>query len=160
MLALLPVSAIYLLRASPHVSSVLPSIASAGAESGGQPSHGDGLHELAASRWNSPAITRRLVVSYTTFSPLPNLQLGGCFLLPYPAVANCFYFRKWSALCCPDFPPASPLQDRPAADRGSTFPTAKVSIFAEMWKLFHLFLAVPMFLLNFAAIKNKTPPKK
>ena len=40
------------------------------ADSGGQPS-ADGIHELAASRWNSPAIARRLVVSYTTFSPLP-----------------------------------------------------------------------------------------
>ena len=40
------------------------------ADSGGQPST-DGIHELAASRWNSPAIARRLVVSYTAFSPLP-----------------------------------------------------------------------------------------
>ena len=31
----------------------------------------DGLHELAASSRHSPTITRRLVVSYTTFSPLP-----------------------------------------------------------------------------------------
>ena len=38
--------------------------------SDGQPS-ADGIRELAASRWNSPTITRRLVVSYTTFSPLP-----------------------------------------------------------------------------------------
>jgi len=38
--------------------------------SGGQPSD-DGLHELAAPRWNSPLIAQRLVVSYTTFSPLP-----------------------------------------------------------------------------------------
>jgi len=32
----------------------------------------DGLHELAASLRHSPPITRRLVVSYTTFSPLPS----------------------------------------------------------------------------------------
>ncbi len=38
--------------------------------SGGQPSD-DGLHELAAPRWNSPTVARRLVVSYTAFSPLP-----------------------------------------------------------------------------------------
>ena len=37
--------------------------------SGGQPSI-NVLHELAASRRHSPAITRRLVVSYTAFSPL------------------------------------------------------------------------------------------
>lgn len=29
---------------------------------------------------------------------------GGYFLLPSPIVTNSFYFRKWSALCCPDFP--------------------------------------------------------
>jgi len=81
--------------------------------SDGPPSHGDGLHELASSSGNSTAIARCLVVSYTTFSPLPpqssifNLQSkkgGGCFLLPLPAVADCFYFQKWSALCRPDFP--------------------------------------------------------
>jgi len=32
----------------------------------------DGLHELAASRGNSLTIARQLVVSYTTFSPLPS----------------------------------------------------------------------------------------
>ena len=32
---------------------------------------------------------------------------GGFFLLPYPVVTNSFYFQKWNALCCPDFPPAS-----------------------------------------------------
>ena len=42
-------------------------------DSDGQPST-DGLRELAASRRDSPTITRRLVVSYTTFSPLPNLS--------------------------------------------------------------------------------------
>lgn len=61
--ALLPtVSVIYLLRMSPHGSSILPSAVSM--LSGGQPSD-DGLRELAASRWHSPPITRRLVVSYT-----------------------------------------------------------------------------------------------
>ena len=62
------VPAIYLLRRSPCGSSVLPSIAEL-LHSGGQPSV-DGLHELAASSGHSPTITRRLVVSYTTFSPL------------------------------------------------------------------------------------------
>lgn len=58
-----------------------------------------------------------------TFSPLPLYPLGetdgGCFLLPYPAVTDSFYFRKWSALRCPDFPPA-PLW-MPAADRNTAF---------------------------------------
>ena len=54
------------------------------------------------------------MVSYTTFSPLPDLSpshsvrsetvSGGHSLLPYPTVTNSFYFRKWSTLCCPDFP--------------------------------------------------------
>lgn len=97
-------SVIYLVHKLPHESSVLPSIAKI---SGGQPSN-DGLRELAASRWHSPMITHRLVVSYTTFSPLPMiiLSIGGCFLLPYLVVTNNFYFQKWNALCCPDFPPA------------------------------------------------------
>ena len=71
--------------------------------SDGTPSN-DGIHELAAPRWYSPMITHRLVVSYTTFSPLPHTRRGGCFLLPTPAVADSFYFRKWGSLCCPDFP--------------------------------------------------------
>ena len=50
-------------------------------------------------------ITHWLVVSYTTFSPLPTLQEGGgCFLLSKPTVTNSFQFQKWGALCCPDFP--------------------------------------------------------
>jgi len=40
--------------------------------SGGQPST-DGIRELAAFSWHSPVITHRLVVSYTTFSPLPHM---------------------------------------------------------------------------------------
>ena len=71
--------------------------------SDGTPSN-DGIHELAAPRWYSPMIAHRLVVSYTTFSPLPHTRRGGYFLLPTPAVADSFYFRKWGSLCCPDFP--------------------------------------------------------
>ena len=71
--------------------------------SDGTPSN-DGLHEHAAPRWYSPMIAHRLVVSYTTFSPLPHTRRGGYFLLPTPAVADSFYFRKWGSLCCPDFP--------------------------------------------------------
>ena len=104
------VPVIYLVHASPHGSSIPPSIV---LRSDGPPSD-DGIHELAASRGHSTAITRRLVVSYTTFSPLPRRERGGYFLLPSPTVTHSFYFRKWSALCCPDFPLA--LQKR-ASDK-------------------------------------------
>ena len=57
-------------------------------------------------------VTHWLVVSYTTFSPLLP-QGGGRSLLPKPAVTDSFYFRKWRALCCPDFP----LADFSASDR-------------------------------------------
>ena len=33
-----------------------------------------------------------------------SIRSGGCFLLPYPTVANSFRFQKRSALCCSDFP--------------------------------------------------------
>ena len=39
--------------------------------SGGLPFCRNGLHELAAPSRHSPMITHWLVVSYTTFSPLP-----------------------------------------------------------------------------------------
>lgn len=93
---------IYLVPESPLGSSTLPS-AVARRQSDEPPSI-CGLHELTAPRWHSLAITRQLVVSYTTFSPLPHTRRGGCFLLPTPAVADSFYFRKWGSLCCPDFP--------------------------------------------------------
>ena len=44
---------------------------------------------------------------------------GGYFLLPDPAVTNCWHFHQWSVLCCPDFP-LVPLWT-PATDRGSAF---------------------------------------
>jgi len=47
--------------------------------SDGQPS-ADGLHELAAPRRHSTTVASRLVVSYTTFSPLPAQTI------PLPAV--------------------------------------------------------------------------
>ena len=46
--------------------------------SDGTPSN-DGIHELAAPRWYSPMITHRLVVSYTTFSPLPHTKVWRLF---------------------------------------------------------------------------------
>lgn len=60
---------IYLVPESPLGSSTLPS-AVARRQSDEPPSI-CGLHELTAPRWHSLAITRQLVVSYTTFSPLP-----------------------------------------------------------------------------------------
>ena len=39
--------------------------------SGEQPFHDDDIHELAASSRHSIVVTNYLVVSYTTFSPLP-----------------------------------------------------------------------------------------
>ena len=92
---LLLVPAIYLLRTSPCVSSVLPSIASR-RNSGGLPLHGDGIHELAASSGNSPPITRRLVVSYTTFSPLP--PRGRFFSSP---LTSCRQLLLFSEVECP-----------------------------------------------------------
>ena len=102
------VSVIYLLRMSPHGSSILPSDVSM--LSGGQPSD-DGLRELAASGWHAPPITRRPVVSYTHLLTLTVVRTkclshGGHSLLPYPAVTDSFHFQKRSALHCPDFPPA------------------------------------------------------
>ena len=113
------VSAIYLIRMSPNGLSILPSVDS----SGGQPSN-DGIHELAALGWHSTLITQRLVVSYTTFSPLPHIK-GGFFLLPYPTVTNSFYIRKRGTLCCPDFPLAPDNKD--ASSRpGHCFQNAKI----------------------------------
>ena len=106
-------SIIYLHCKSPCNSSVLPSVVDK--SSGGQPCD-DGLHELAASRRHGMTVIRHPVVSYTTFSPLPPTRDGGYFLLPTPTVTNSFYFRKWSALRCPDFPLAS--RERPAIEPG------------------------------------------
>ena len=95
-------SVIYLVPKSPLGSSTLPSTAAR--RQSDEPPSICGIHELTAPRWHSLTITRQLVVSYTTFSPLPHTRRGGCFLLPTPAVADSFYFRKWGSLCCPDFP--------------------------------------------------------
>lgn len=95
-------SVIYLVPKSPLGSSTLPSAAAL--RQSDEPPSICGIHELTAPRWHSLTITRQLVVSYTTFSPLPHTRRGGYFLLPTPAVADSFYFRKWGSLCCPDFP--------------------------------------------------------
>ena len=72
-----------------------PSRRSLAGASGGQPSV-DGIHELAAPSRYSTTVTSRLVVSYTTFSPLPpfNLQLSIIhFQLSIVERAVVFFYR-------------------------------------------------------------------
>ena len=61
-------SVIYLVPKSPLGSSTLPSAAAL--RQSDEPPSICGIHELTAPRWHSLTITRQLVVSYTTFSPL------------------------------------------------------------------------------------------
>lgn len=61
-------SVIYLVPKSPLGSSTLPSTAAL--RQSDEPPSICGIHELTAPRWHSLTITRQLVVSYTTFSPL------------------------------------------------------------------------------------------
>ena len=68
---------IYLVPESPLGSSTLPSAAAR--RQSDEPPSICGLHELTAPRWHSLAITRQLVVSYTTFSPLPDTNLTANF---------------------------------------------------------------------------------
>ena len=83
---------------SPRASSVLPSTSDG-------PSSNGSLHELAAPKVHSQCVTTPLVGSYPAFSPLPPPSSGGgYFLLHCSTLADCFYIRKWAALCCPDFP--------------------------------------------------------
>ena len=63
-------SVIYLVPKSPLGSSTLPSTAAR--RQSDEPPSICGIHELTAPRWHSLTITRQLVVSYTTFSPLPD----------------------------------------------------------------------------------------
>ena len=79
----------------------------------------DGIHELAASSRHSSAITRRLVVSYTTFSPLL-LHVGGaviffCLHLPSPTAS---IFRSGAPYAARTF--LSHLKD--ASDRAGVLP--------------------------------------
>ena len=67
-------SVIYLVPKSPLGSSTLPSTAAR--RQSDEPPSICGIHELTAPRWHSLAITRQLVVSYTTFSPLQQPRRG------------------------------------------------------------------------------------
>ena len=66
-------SVIYLVPKSPLGSSTLPSTAAL--RQSDEPPSICGIHELTAPSRHSMTITRHLVVSYTTFSPLPCLSL-------------------------------------------------------------------------------------
>ena len=72
--------------------------------------------------------------------PYPHRSEGGHSLLPSPTVTNSFYFRKWSALCCPDFPLAIPLMlRRCASDRPwQCFLGAKVRFSGQITKLYSI----------------------
>ena len=108
-----------------------PSRRSLAGASGGQPSV-DGIHELAAPSRYSTTVTSRLVVSYTTFSPLPpsisNCQLS---ISNYPlskgrlfssTVTCCHQQLPLSEVGCPVLPGlSSRALQAPAADRGSVF---------------------------------------
>ena len=78
---------------SPCGSSILPSIVGSKLPSGEQPCHDDGILELAASSRHSTFVTKCLVVSYTTFSPLLPSKESGFFLLP---CANCHQLLVFS----------------------------------------------------------------
>ena len=65
---------IYLVPESPLGSSTLPSTVAR--RQSDEPPSICGIHELTAPRWHSLAITRQLVVSYTTFSPLQQPRRG------------------------------------------------------------------------------------
>lgn len=67
-------SVIYLVPKSPLGSSTLPSAAAL--RQSDEPPSICGIHELTAPRWHSLTITRQLVVSYTTFSPLHQPRRG------------------------------------------------------------------------------------
>ena len=77
---------IYLVPESPLGSSTLPSTVAR--RQSDEPPSICGLHELTAPRWHSLAITRQLVVSYTTFSPLPDTKPRR--MLKAPSLRNKF----------------------------------------------------------------------
>ena len=67
---------------------------------GGLPSN-NGLHELAAPERHSQTITRLLVVSYTTFSPLPHITAWRLFSSTY---IYCHQQLLFSEAGCPMLP--------------------------------------------------------
>lgn len=124
------VPAIYPIRESPHGFSVPPS---AGVSRAGYPQTAVymNLQPPAGTARRSP--DGRWSLTHA-FSPLPASVAGGCFLLPWPTVTNSFYFRKWSALRCPDFPPV-PFLWAPAADRDTAFKAQNYHFFLYWAKM-------------------------
>ena len=107
------VSAIYPIHESPHGFSVLPSTEALGRAT----LMAVVYMNLQLPRCTAERVTTPLVSSYLTFSPFQTcgesrpvwwgeVRRHGCcyFLLHYSTLADCFYIRKWDALCCPDFP--------------------------------------------------------
>ncbi len=80
------VPVIYLVPESPLGSSTRPSTVAQ--RQSDEPPSISALHELTAPRWHSLAITRQLVVSYTTFSPLPDTKPRR--MLKAPSLRNKF----------------------------------------------------------------------
>ncbi len=102
-----------------HVAMQLEHSTLRRSESGGQPSD-DGIRELAAPEWHGPAITRRPVVSYTTFSPLPRLAARRLFS------SAIFHCHQWLPLSEAGRPALPGLSSRtvnmvPATGRSTAF---------------------------------------
>ena len=122
---------IYLVPESPLGSSTLPSAAAR--RQSDEPPSICGLHELTAPRWHSLAITRQLVVSYTTFSPLPDTT-PAWIRDKFRAVI--FFCRHLLSPIASSFGSGMPYAARtflshphkrmPATDRSAAFGNAKV----------------------------------
>ena len=125
------VPVIYLVPESPLGSSTLPSAAAR--RQSDEPPSICGLHELTAPRWHSLAITRQLVVSYTTFSPLPDTT-PSWIRDKFRAVI--FFCRHLLSPIASSFGSGMPCAARtflshphkrmPATDRSAAFGNAKV----------------------------------
>ena len=89
----------------------------------------DGLHELAASSGHSPVITHWLVVSYTTFSPLPTPSISTYKRENQRGKAVVFFCRHILSPISSTFRSEAPYAARtflscreaPATDRNSAF---------------------------------------
>ena len=98
--------------------------------SGGQPSD-DGIHELAASSRHSPTITRWLVVSYTTFSPLPLRRKAVLFFCRHLLSPIASTFGSGAPYAARTFL-SRDLSEAPATNRSSAFSGCKgKDIFAK-----------------------------
>ena len=123
---------IYLVPESPLGSSTLPSTVAQ--RQSDEPPSICGLHELTAPRWHNLAITRQLVVSYTTFSPLPDTKPRR--MLKAPSLRNkfravVFFYRHLLSPIASIFGSGMPYAARtflphshegmPATDRSAAF---------------------------------------